>query len=175
MVDKSKIGWTDGRRLGVLKTAAKRLGVPFEMYIEKLNQGLKYCWKCQQWMARGEFNADKSKSDGLKAVCRICARKTGRESYVPRSRKRRGFIAKVRNGDKLQARRRVNYLVEQGLIPHPDDLPCIDCGDELFIGEYRHEYDHARGYDGENQLYVEPVCSRCHHAREEARRNGQSA
>lgn len=32
-----------------------------------------------------------------------------------------------------------------------------------------HEYDHANGYDGENQLYVEPVCTTCHHAREEAR------
>jgi len=69
-----------------------------------------------------------------------------------------------------QARRRINYLVEQGLIPHPNDLPCLDCGDMLFVRESsRHEYDHAKGYEGAEQLYVEPVCSRCHHNREEAR------
>jgi hypothetical protein len=82
----------------------------------------------------------------------------------------RAWLKPTRDGDKLQARRRINYLVEQGRIAHPDDLPCMDCGDEVFVRRYRHEYDHARGYAGQNQLYVEPVCSRCHHAREEARR-----
>ena len=72
----------------------------------------------------------------------------------------------------MQARRRINYLVETGKIPRPAELPCVDCCDEVFLKEYRHEYDHAHGYNGENQLYVEPVCSRCHHAREEARRGG---
>jgi hypothetical protein len=33
----------------------------------------------------------------------------------------------------------------------------------------RHEYDHADGYDGDNQLRVEPVCQRCHRNREELR------
>lgn len=76
----------------------------------------------------------------------------------------------TRDGDRLQARRRINYLVEQGLIPAPGDLPCFDCADAVWANSYRHEYDHACGYDGENQLYVEPVCSRCHHIREEDRR-----
>lgn len=71
---------------------------------------------------------------------------------------------------KTQTRRRVNYLVEQKLIPHPDDVPCMDCGDEVYTGNYRHKYDHARGYEGENQLYVEAVCTRCHRNREDARR-----
>lgn len=84
--------------------------------------------------------------------------------------RKRGWITPTRDGDKKQARRRVNYLVEQGRIPHPDDLPCMDCGDGVFSGVYRHEYDHARGYDAENQLYVEPVCSKCHHNREAMRR-----
>ena len=71
--------------------------------------------------------------------------------------------------------RGINYLVETKAIPHPNDLPCMDCLDEVFLNTYRHEYDHARGYDGENQLYVEPVCSRCHHNREEARRGKAGA
>lgn len=77
-----------------------------------------------------------------------------------------GWCAPTRDGDRRQARRRVNYLVEQGRIPRAEDLPCIDCADET-PGGGRHEYDHAKGYDGENQLYVEPVC---HRNREEARR-----
>ena len=78
-------------------------------------------------------------------------------------------MALTRNGDKKQARRRVNYLVEQGRIPRPNDLPCVDCADELGLPSTRHEYDHAKGYDDDNQLYVEPVCRRCHENREEAR------
>jgi len=46
----------------------------------------------------------------------------------------------------------------------------MDCGDMVFVDQPRHEYDHARGYSGENQTYVEPVCQRCHRNREEARR-----
>lgn len=46
----------------------------------------------------------------------------------------------------------------------------MDCADEVYLRRYRHEYDHALGYDGVNQLYVEAVCSRCHHNREDARR-----
>lgn len=93
-----------------------------------------------------------------------CARTLPAESFaVDRSRARgRAYVCN-------EARRRVNYLVEQGCIPHPEDLPCMDCADEVFSTRSRHEYDHAKGYDGANQLYVEPVCSRCHHHREEAR------
>lgn len=80
------------------------------------------------------------------------------------------WLTEIRDGDKKQARRRINYLVEQKRIPHPDDLPCWDCQDGIYLNVYRHEYDHARGYDGDNQFYVEPVCSRCHHNREDARR-----
>lgn len=58
------------------------------------------------------------------------------------------------------------YLVEQGLIPRPRDLQCADCGSPA------HEYDHARGYGADAQLYVEPVCRGCHHHRERSRRRG---
>jgi len=104
-------------------------------------------------------------------LCKPCKNAAVRARYVKRPHPgRRGWLAPTRDGDRKQARRRVNYLVEQGLIPHPNDLPCLDCGDMVFTDRPRHEYDHARGYDGENQLYVEPVCARCHRAREEARR-----
>lgn len=116
------------------------------------------------------IDTDRSRASGVSFVCRPCKNAAARAAYTPRPQQRRGWIEPTRDGDKKQARRRINYLVDQGRIPHPNDLPCMDCADEVFIGNYRHEYDHALGYDGENQLYVEAVCSKCHHNREGARR-----
>ena len=128
------------------------------------------CSRCERSLPHEAFFKDNSRADGVSYVCRECKNATARASYEKKGPPgRRGWVTPTRDGDKLQARRRVNYLVEQGLIPPPDDLPCFDCADGVFSRDYRHEYDHARGYDGENQLYVEPVCSKCHHNREDAR------
>ena len=126
----------------------------------------KWCTACKQRHLIQAFGKDRTRYDGLAACCLASKRVKIRKIRV---QFRSGWLKPVRDGDKLQARRRINYLVEQGRIPHPDDLPCIDCGDEIFLRRYRHEYDHACGYDGLNQLYVEPVCSRCHHGREKSR------
>lgn len=128
------------------------------------------CSCCRQWLPREAFFTDRSRPDGLSYVCRRCKNTVARQHYKPKGRKPHGWLKPTRDGDKKQARRRINYLVEQGKISHPDDLPCFDCGDEVFTQRYRHEYDHARGYEGVNQLYVEPVCSKCHHNREDGRR-----
>lgn len=166
----TQIQWT-GRRLGRYKQVAARLGLSLDQYAARVDAGEKWCTGCKSWHPVDSFAVDGSRFDGRAARCRESVNSTARSRYLPKPpRGRRGFQAPTRDGDKLQARRRVNYLVEQGLIPHPNDLPCLDCGDEVFPGGPRHEYDHARGYDGENQLYVEPVCTRCHHSREEARR-----
>lgn len=127
----------------------------------------KWCTRCKVMHGKPAFGLDSSRGDGLSASCLASRRVRVRAPRPPA--KRHGWLKPARDGDKLQARRRVNYLVEQGRIPHPDDLPCIDCADEVFTTPKRHEYDHAKGYSAEHQLYVEPVCSRCHHAREEAR------
>jgi hypothetical protein len=130
----------------------------------------KTCSKCHEAKSRDAFFADATRSDGLSYVCRDCRNARARAKYVKRGPPaRRGWQVPTRDGDKKQARRRVNYLVEQGLLPRPEEIGCLDCGDGVFTGTFRHEYDHAHGYDGDNQLRVEPVCSRCHHAREEAR------
>ena len=78
-------------------------------------------------------------------------------------------LAEARDGDKKQARARVNHRVDVGLIPDPNNLPCSDCGHIYVHGERRHEHDHARGYSRAHQLYVEAVCTTCHHAREARR------
>ena len=70
-----------------------------------------------------------------------------------------------RDGDKIQARQRINVLVRTGKIPHPNSLPCSDCGHIHRDGERRHEYDHHLGYAAEHHYDVEPVCTICHSKR----------
>lgn len=72
----------------------------------------------------------------------------------------------ARDGDKVQARQRINVEVRTGRRPHPNELPCVDCGHVWSQGERRHEYDHHKGYAAAHHLDVEPVCTTCHVARD---------
>ena len=74
--------------------------------------------------------------------------------------------APARDGDKKQARQRVNVLVRTGRWPHPNTLPCKDCGHVWTAGERRHEYDHYKGYAPQHHYDVEPVCTVCHAQRD---------
>lgn len=74
-----------------------------------------------------------------------------------------------RDGDKVQARQRINVEVREGRRPHPNTLPCVDCGHVWKPGERRHEYDHYKGYAAEHHYDVEPVCTLCHAARDSAK------
>lgn len=141
MADKSSIEWTDAT---------------------------KWCTACKARHPAVAFGVDPSRGDGLAARC-LASRRVKERKPQPGRPGRRGWQVATRDGDKRQARRRINYLVEQGLLPRPSEIGCMDCGDSVFTSRYRHEYDHALGYEGKNQFYVEPVCSRCHHSREEAR------
>lgn len=128
----------------------------------------KWCTACKARHPVSAFGRDKTRGDGLAASCLASRRVKVRKTQVGRLN-RPGWLKPTRDGDKRQARRRVNYLVEQGRIPPAEELPCVDCGDEVFVRRYPHEYDHAHGYAGENQLRVEPVCQKCHRNREDAR------
>jgi hypothetical protein len=81
-------------------------------------------------------------------------------------------VARARDGDRKQARQKVNYFVTQGRLPRPCDLPCVDCGHVWADGERRHEYDHHLGYGADHQFDVEAVCTSCHHKRSLARGEG---
>jgi hypothetical protein len=130
---------------------------------------MKWCTACKERHPKNAFGRDQSRSDGLAARCLASRHVKIKKPQIGRPG-RRGWQVPTRDGDKKQARRRINYLVEQGLLPHPSEIGCIDCGDGVFVGNCRHEYDHPLGYDGDNQLVVEPVCSKCHHNREDERR-----
>lgn len=86
--------------------------------------------------------------------------KTGRPGPAPKA---------PRDGDRKQARQRINVEVRTGRRPHPNTLPCARCGHVWGPGERRHEYDHYLGYAAEHHLDVEPVCTTCHAAKDSSK------
>lgn len=157
-----------GRRLGVLKTAAKRVGLSLEEYQERIGNGLKWCFHGQHWQPRPSFCQDTTRADGLAARCRDCASTYSRGRYSPVTgpRKYGPDPQPPRPGDKVQARQRINVEVRTGKRPHPNDLPCASCGHVHERGERRHEYHHHLGYDAAYHYDVIPLCTRCHHQKD---------
>lgn len=160
-----------GSALGALKIAAARTGLSLEEYQARIANGEKWCTGCKGWHKVSEFGIDRSRYDGLTAQCTAYKKAHHKANYVPRPRPKAGRrFAKARDGDQKQARGRVNHLVNVGLLPDPNEVPCIDCGHIWTEGERRHEYDHHRGYTPEHHESVEAVCTTCHHTRENERR-----
>lgn len=150
------------------KGAAKRIGVSEDEYEAHIASGEKWCNGCKEWHSEAAFGPDSSRHDGLAASCQEYRRsQRASKPKVPRTYMRgRSYVA-PRDGDKRQARRRVNFLVDMGLLPNQNTVPCADCGN---IGiATRHEYDHFKGYGSEHHETVEAVCSTCHHKREKLR------
>lgn len=148
---------------GAIKLAARRIGISLSEYIAYMNTGQKWCCVCKSWKNKlTDFKADASRSDGRDAHCAECRRQIYRESYKPKGRqsKKGCRFAPIRDGDKKQARARVNHLVNINLLPDPNDVPCEKCG---HTGKgRRHEYHHHRGYAAEFQETVQSLCTRCH-------------
>ena len=149
---------------GALKVAAKKLGLSLDDYLQHIRNFEKWCSICKKWHGINTFGKDITRGDGLVPACRDSRNKKLRDKYTPKPRKRGRRFANARNGDKFQARGRTNYLINIGLLPSPNDLPCVDCGD-IYDGKARHEYDHYLGYTEDNHDEVEAVCSKCHHKR----------
>ncbi len=59
-------------KIGAMKTAAKKVGVPFSTYIGKVNAGLKFCYAARHWTLRQNFQKDSSRGDGLASACKAC-------------------------------------------------------------------------------------------------------
>jgi len=58
--------------LGVLKVAAKRIGIPFAEYMAKRESGLKWCTLGKHWQPLSVFYRNPARSDGLATSCRRC-------------------------------------------------------------------------------------------------------
>jgi len=62
-----------------------------------------------------------------------------------------------------QARHLVTMDIKGAKLPHPNAVPCVDCG---HIGpDRRHEYDHHQGYSVEHMQNVQARCVPCHRKR----------
>ncbi|MEG4518853.1 hypothetical protein [Microcoleus sp. AT9b-C5] len=164
-------------KLGGQKIAAGKIGISIEEYQQNLKAGLKWCFGCQSWLKLNRFNQSKNARDGKDNRCKICRRAFDRRRYQPIPiAKPRGFPpVPGRDGDKNQARNRVNYAVSRNKLPRARNIPCVDCGhlgdDGVPPRKLRlHEYDHYKGYDAVNHLEVECVCVPCHIDRERQRR-----
>lgn len=152
--------------VGGAKAAATKLKIYVEEYQQKINSGFKWCSHCRSFKPQILFN----KSSRNK--CQICSRAADRRRYKPvpiEERKPRGFVPHPpRDGDKQQARNRVNRMVRNGKLPRAQAVPCTDCG---HIGrDILHEYDHYLGYAAINHLEVQCVCVPCHNEREQRRK-----
>jgi hypothetical protein len=165
-----------GNAMGALKVAAIRVGLTPDEYIARRDAGLKHCFRCSDWHPEAEFGEDASRSDGLAASCSRGRNTAKLNAYlsrvlplIPPPPRGRRYV-EAREDDRAQARRRVNHLVDVGLLPRPNDLACTDCGHLYKPGERRHEYDHHLGYEPEHHEDVQPVCTTCHHDREANRR-----
>ena len=162
---------------GALKTAAARRDMSVEAYLSRCITE-KWCTRCKAWHPHGVFGTDRSRGDGLAQKCLLGARYLNRASYLPQPRPFRPMGPPAnppRDGDKKQARRRINVEVRCRRRVHPNTLPCTDCGHVWTKGERRHEYDHYRGYTAEHHYDVQPVCTRCHSARDKHPRRKERA
>ena len=160
-------------KAGGLKIAAARSGVSVEEWQRRTAAGLKWCVNCREWQPRTTFKVDRSRADGLVPSCAESRNRRARELRVPvpaEDRKPMGPPPMApRDDDKAQARQRINVEVRTGRRPRPNTLPCTDCGHVWKPGERRHEYDHYLGYAAEHHYDVQPVCTLCHHKRDNKR------
>ena len=62
-------------KAGAVKIAAKRIGVPLKVYLSELAAGRKWCTKCKKWVDVADFGRDRSRPDGLQAVCKPCRKR----------------------------------------------------------------------------------------------------
>lgn len=179
-MNKTSISYADwrslkGRALGGLKGAAKRMGMTFQEYTRHLDAGEAWCTACKGWHSRSAFGQHRNRPLGLSQSC-LASAHTGRPRgwhEHPRVNPATGRPGPApnpaRDGDRLQARRRINVEVRSGRRPHPNTLPCADCGHEWKPGDPRHSYDHHLGYTAAHHLDVQAVCLRCHGKRNVAR------
>lgn len=166
-IQRSNGRYVMGSSYGALKAAARRIGITPSDYINCVESGLKWCTSCKDWHARLAFPADASRRDGLAASCRSGRIKRYKLHYRPKPGPRKyGPNPKPpEDGNRRQARQRINVEVRTGRRPRPNLLPCVDCGHKWAAGERRHEYDHYLGYNAAHHYDVESVCTICHRRR----------
>lgn len=90
---------------------------------------MKKCTKCKEEKSLGEFNKNKSRSDGHANMCRECWKIYYAEYY--KSGKEKERLARQRKAEKLKVR---EYIAEV------KSVPCMDCGNSY--PSYVMDFDH---------------------------------
>ena len=162
-----------GTAAGRLKQKAIKAGLSVEEYLRRTDAGLKRCSACHQWkMAKDDFARNPAMRDGRANACKECSNHWHRRHYTPAPPRSKGkFRSAPRDGDSGQAKHRVNYRVDIGLLPPADSLPCSRCG---HIGsDKKHNYHHDQGYQANHHLSVIVLCVGCHRSTHGATRRGE--
>ena len=143
---------------------------------------IKTCTHCHTSKAIRLFSVDRMRKDGRQPWCKACQKewrdayratpkglaacRTGQAKYDAsekgRTTRQRNHIARMRKTRyrlTRHARRAVSHAVEKGLLHHPSELPCADCGVSA------DDYHHINGYETEHWFEIEPLCKSCHRER----------
>jgi len=59
-----------GTPWGAAQSAADRLGITLEEYIQRVEGGEKWCVGCRAWQPVDDFGPDSTRSDGRQHTCR---------------------------------------------------------------------------------------------------------
>lgn len=144
----------DRRHTGVLKTAAKRLGMSFDDYLARINAGDKWCTFGKHWAQKAIFPPDSHRPSGKAQACAPCLDIYHRQ--LPKKKR----PAPKRVPGQTRAVHAVNHAICRGEIANPNTLACVHCG---HAGQdRRHEYHHHNGYEFNHRLDVISLCSKCH-------------
>lgn len=151
----------------------------------------KTCPDCGIDKDPGEFSADSSRSDGLRAYCRAC-------SSIRNTRWRRSNPEKMRasqkswydrNGHRVRERYKERTAEARQFVNRMKDSPCVDCGGKF--PPVCMDFDHLRDKKMDVAVMVnramsiseigaeiekcELVCANCHRIRTNERCNGATS
>ena len=95
---------------------------------------MKHCTICKDQKLLSEFNANRTKKDGLQSHCRECGKIRSKLYYKRNPHKHRKEVAKRR----IRVKAELQKSVFEYLLTHP----CVDCPESNPI---LLEFDHVRG------------------------------
>lgn len=138
---------------------------------------MKRCGTCGQEKEPTEYNKNKSKSDGLNTICKVCSNKMSKEYYKQNTEKQKKVV--------LERNKRHRETLRDFMTEFLLTKKCTDCG----IKDIRVlEFDHLPEYKKDKDISImmgasysldrikkeidkcEVVCSNCHRIRSYERR-----
>lgn len=130
----------------------------------------KICYTCKITKTSDQFNKNKSKSDGLNSICKVCSQERSRQYY---SDNKVHHIKNITRRKKATIKSSQDYILDYLKQHH-----CVDCGnDDVRVLEFDHLGDKSYnvsqlisgGYSMSTLITeiakCEVVCANCHRIR----------